>query len=269
MTVTVSKLDALGYYAVETATITWSDHVPPGYVVADPPEPVEGKFAFWTGDGWGYNETGPAGVGTVTISAIDGAGYYAGQVATISAAEGCPVGWVRAAPPEPAEGMHAYWAGDGWAETEVGPAEPLDQLIEAECKRIDAERDRRQALDFAYDFGATPAKLDDDTVIPEAGVRYLQMGQRNRQDWQGVMALATAAVQAEAPNEIFPARVSDNANVLCPAWQFQDCFKAGAARDYALLMYGGARKTIVRAQTSATDVAATIAFTDANWPAFP
>lgn len=136
MTIIISKLDALGYYADETATITWSDRIPVGYVVADPPSPVEGKFAFWMGEGWAYNETGPAGGNMVTLSAIDAAGYYAGQSVTISAAEGCPVGWVRAAPPEPAEGLHAYWAGEGWAQTEVAPGPSLDALKAAKRYEI-------------------------------------------------------------------------------------------------------------------------------------
>lgn len=123
--------------------------------------------------------------------------------------------------------------------------EPVAPTVEELCALIDAERDRRQALDFAYDFGDVVAVLDDDTQ-ERAGVRSLQMGERNKRDWLGQHARATAKATAD-PNAIIFIRASDNANLLVPAWMWIAAFEEGADRDERLMAFGGRLKTQQRA----------------------
>lgn len=134
------------------------------------------------------------------------------------------------------------------------PPDPLtpEQLVaeraataESICRRIDAERDRRQQLDFPWDFGATPA-LDDMGRETPAGVRSLQMGLRNQSDWQGLHAFALAAVVSGQPERLLPMRCDDNANVQTGAVQVLTVLQAAALRNSRLVFIGGALKTQVR-----------------------
>ncbi len=133
---------------------------------------------------------------------------------------------------------------DGWVIVDApAPDAPTAEDI---CDQIDAERDRRQALDFAYDFGDVVAVLDDGAQ-ERAGIRSLQMAPRNKTDWLGQQARALDAMRRELPDTIIFIRVSDNANLLVPAWLWLDVFEAGAARDERLMAFGGPLKTQVRA----------------------
>lgn len=113
------------------------------------------------------------------------------------------------------------------------------------CRLIDSERDRRQQLDFPWDFGATPA-LDDMGQEAPAGVRSLQMGLRNQSDWQGLHAFALAAVVGGQPERLLPMRCDDNVNVQTEAVQVLTVLQAAALRNSRLVFIGGALKTQVR-----------------------
>lgn len=171
-------------------------------------------------------------------------GYWTGQSLEIDDRAPVPIGWIVApAPPEVPAGQAAMWS-DGWVIVDApAPDAPTAEDI---CDQIDAERDRRQALDFAYDFGDVVAVLDDGTQ-ERAGIRSLQMAPRNKTDWLGQQARALDAMRRELPDTIIFIRVSDNANLLVPAWLWLDVFEAGAARDERLMAFGGPLKTQVRA----------------------
>lgn len=126
------------------------------------------------------------------------------------------------------------------------PPPPLAERVATVCAAIDAERDRRLALDFAYDFGATPA-VDDQGIEIEAGVRALQMAPANRADWQTVHGLALAAIISGSPTAVMPIRCEDNWNVQTTALEIVACLTAATLRGSALVFYGGALKTAARA----------------------
>ncbi len=130
-----------------------------------------------------------------------------------------------------------------WVEPET-PALTAEDI----CRQIDAERDRRQALDFEYDFGDAVAVLDDDTQ-ERAGVRSLQMGARNKTDWLGQQARALAD-----PGRLIFVRASDNANLIVPAQVWLAAFEAGADRDERLMAFGGRMKSQVRAAADPSSV---------------
>jgi hypothetical protein len=135
--------------------------------------------------------------------------------------------------------------------------------VDAVCAAVDRERDRRLALDFTYDFGATPAVNDAGETIA-AGSRALQMAPQNRADWQTVHGLALAAVVAGSPNAVIPLRAEDNWNIQTPAIQVLACLAAAALRGSAIVFYGGALKTAIRA---AEDEAALDAIDiEVGWP---
>jgi len=126
--------------------------------------------------------------------------------------------------------------------------EPPAPTAEEICRQIDAERDRRQALDFEYDFGDAVAVLDDDTQ-ERAGTRSLQMGPRNKTDWLGQQARALAD-----PGRLIFVRASDNANLIVPAQVWLAAFEAGADRDERLMAFGGRMKSQVRAAADPASV---------------
>ncbi|TXH58246.1 MAG: hypothetical protein E6Q97_02680 [Desulfurellales bacterium] len=198
------------------------------------------------------------------ICELDAENCWTGAFDDLAEGEDAPEGWVRTGLPAffVPEGKRAMWIGGRWELRDP----PHLALIEAECSRIDTERDRRQALDFEYDFGAIPAVLDDLTQV-EAGVRSLQMAPRNRDDWQGQQARALAAVATGSPDAVILARAADNANLLVPASLWLTVYEAGAQRYENLMRYAAGRKALVRQQTTSAGVVATQADTDANWPA--
>lgn len=137
---------------------------------------------------------------------------------------------------------------------EVAPVDGVQQwvvqpravTVAEACARVDAERDRRLALDFAYDFGATVA-IDDQGVEIAAGVRALQMAPANRADWQTIHGLALAAIISGSPTAVMPIRCEDNWNVQTTALEIVACLTAATLRGSALVFHGGALKTAIRA----------------------
>lgn len=118
--------------------------------------------------------------------------------------------------------------------------------VEELCALIDAERDRRQALDFAYDFGETLA-LDDTGAEIAAGVRLLQMRPEDQRNWQALQGAALTAVVSGAPNTILPMRAEDNWNIQTTALQVLAVLSAMTAKGAELLFHGGALKSQQRA----------------------
>lgn len=138
----------------------------------------------------------------------------------------------------------------GMAWVEPQPAAPSAEDI---CRQIDAERDRRTALDFAYDFGATPA-LDDHGIQIEAGERQLQMRTEDQRNWQALQGAALTAVVSGAPETILPMRAEDNWNIQTTAAQVLQVLAAMTAHASALLFHGGALKSQVRAAVDPSSV---------------
>ncbi len=197
----------------------------------------------------------------MVICELNAENEWSGELQVVADDTICPAGWVIALPPNVPAGRVACWINGAWV---IRRSQVLD-LIDAECARIDGERDRRQALDFWFDFGETPAVLDDGSIVP-AHDRALQMGERNKRDWMAQQGRALVAVQASAADVVILVRASDNANVLAPPAQFLETFEAGAERDQNLMIYAAQRKTLVRAQTSTAGIVATRQATDAGWP---
>ena len=124
--------------------------------------------------------------------------------------------------------------------------EPVMPTVEQLCAAIDAERDRRMALDFAHDFGATPA-LDDTGAEIEAGVRLMQMRPEDQRNWQALQGAALTAVVSGAPETILPMRAEDNWNIQTTALQVLAVLAAMTAKGAGLLFHGGALKSQQRA----------------------
>ncbi|VTO10709.1 DUF4376 domain-containing protein [Brevundimonas vancanneytii] len=124
--------------------------------------------------------------------------------------------------------------------------EPPARTAEEICRQIDAERDRRTALDFAYDFGATPA-VDDSGAQIAAGERLLQMRPEDQRNWQALQGAALTAIVSGAPDTTLPMRAEDNWNIQTTAAQVLQVLAAMTAHASALLFHGGALKSQVRA----------------------
>lgn len=122
------------------------------------------------------------------------------------------------------------------------PVPTVDEL----CALIDAERDRRTAQDFAYDFGETLA-LDDAGAEIAAGVRQLQMRPEDQRNWQALQGAALSAVVSGAPNTILPMRAEDNWNIQTTALQVLAVLAAMTEKGSRLLFHGGALKSQQRA----------------------
>ena len=131
--------------------------------------------------------------------------------------------------------------------------EPPALTAEDICRQIDAERDRRTALDFAYDFGATPA-LDDSGAQIEAGQRLLQMRPEDQRNWQTLQGAALTAIVSGAQDTTLPMRAEDNWNIQTTAAQVLQVLAAMTAHASALLFHGGALKSQVRAAADPTSV---------------
>lgn len=130
----------------------------------------------------------------------------------------------------------------------LAPAEPAmpEQVVASLCAAVDAERDRRLALDFTYDFGETPA-VDDGGVEIEAGERHLQMRESDRANWQALQGAALTAIVSGQPNTVLPMRAEDNWNIQTTATQVLQVLAAMTAHGAALLFHGGALKSAIRA----------------------
>lgn len=124
--------------------------------------------------------------------------------------------------------------------------EPVMPTVEQLCAAIDAERDRRMALDFTHDFGATPA-LDDLGNEIEAGERLLQMRPEDRANWQTLQGAALTAVVSSQPNVILPMRAEDNWNIQTTALQVLGVLAEMTQHGSNLLFAGGALKSQQRA----------------------
>lgn len=127
------------------------------------------------------------------------------------------------------------------------PPEPLtpEEVVARLCMAVDAERDRRLALDFTYDFGETQA-VDDSGAEIEAGERRLQMGPLDRSNWQTLQGAALTAVTSGQPATVLPMRAEDNWNIRTTAAQVLQVLAAMTAHGSALLFHGGALKTAIR-----------------------
>lgn len=130
----------------------------------------------------------------------------------------------------------------------LAPAEPAtpEEVVASLCAAVDAERDRRLALDFTYDFGETPA-VDDGGVEIEAGERHLQMRESDRANWQALQGAALTAIVSGQPNTVLPMRAEDNWNIRTTATQVLQVLAAMTAHGAALLFHGGALKSAIRA----------------------
>lgn len=124
--------------------------------------------------------------------------------------------------------------------------EPVMPTVEQLCAAIDAERDRRMALDFAHDFSATPA-VDDLGNEIEAGQRQLQMRPEDRANWQTLQGAALTAVVGGQPNAVLPMRAEDNWNIQTTAVQVLGVLAEMTTHGAALLFAGGALKSQQRA----------------------
>lgn len=134
-------------------------------------------------------------------------------------------------------------AAHGIVRTEVPPPPPS---VEQLCAAIDAERDRRMALDFSHDFGATAA-LDDLGNEIEAGERLLQMRPEDRANWQTLQGAALTAVVGGQPNAILPMRAEDNWNIQTTALQVLGVLAEMTQLGSEMLFAGGALKSQQRA----------------------
>ena len=144
----------------------------------------------------------------------------------------------------------------------LAPPEPAtpEERVERLCAAVDAERDRRTALDFAYDFGSTQALNDAGEVI-EAGVRHLQMRTADRANWQALQGAALTAVVSGQADTVMPMRAEDNWNIQTTAAQVLQVLGAMIEHGAALLFHGGALKSEIR---SADDPASIDIL--AGWP---
>lgn len=131
--------------------------------------------------------------------------------------------------------------------------ETADQTVDRLCRAVDAERDRRTALDFVYDFGATPA-VDDQGEEIEAGERHLQMRAEDRGNWQALQGAALTAVVSGQPDAIMPMRAEDNWNIQTTAAQVLQVLAEMIGHGAALLFHGGALKSAIRAAEDPTTV---------------
>lgn len=137
----------------------------------------------------------------------------------------------------------------------LAPPEPAtpEEIVASMCAAVDAERDRRLALDFTYDFGETPA-VDDGGAEIEAGERHLQMRESDRANWQALQGAALTAIVSGQPDLVMPMRAEDNWNIQTTATQVLQVLAAMIAQGSALLFHGGALKSAIRAAEDPTSV---------------
>lgn len=132
---------------------------------------------------------------------------------------------------------------------------------EAEALRINAERDRRKTLPFAFDFGDAPTFADGASESAPAGVRQFATDPMSLLDLMALHGRVTAGA-----TEKIKVRSLDNRMVYPTPEQFLAFFDALALRNQALMEYGVQRKTVVRSQGNAAGIIGTQFSTDAGWP---
>lgn len=119
---------------------------------------------------------------------------------------------------------------------------------------IDAERDRRQQLDFLHDFDLLDATGEGGQVIA-AGQRALQMRfDPDQRNWQALQSQAVVAVMAGQGATVMPMRAEDNWNVQTTAADVLAVTSAMFVRNASILFYGAALKSQVRAALTGSDL---------------
>lgn len=158
------------------------------------------------------------------------------------------------------------WDGDQLVRTFAEEPIPIADAGAVVIAAIDAERDRRQQLDFSHDFGAVDA-IDDFGAEIEAGVRILQMRSADQLNWGFLQSQALAAVVAGGAATLMPMRAEDNWNVQTTASQVLAVTAAMFARNAILLFYGGQLKSQARVAIAAGDHAVLAAVPiETGWP---
>lgn len=185
-----------------------------------------------------------------------GDSIYPSGIEGMSPEERAAVGvvWYEPAGPAPngqvVVGTHLADQGGAPVEKNILQPIPLEQRKAELLALIDAERDRRQQLDFAYDFGETPAINPAKETVP-AGLKSLQMRfEPDQRNWMGLQSQAVVAVMMQQPGALAPMRAEDNFNVQTTAAQVLEVTAAMVARNGAILFHGGDLKDQVRAATS-------------------
>lgn len=158
------------------------------------------------------------------------------------------------------------WEGGALVRTFIQETLPIAEAGPQILAAIDVERDRRQQLDFSYDFGPTPA-VDDFGEQIEAGVRILQMGVADQLNWGFLQSQALAAFVNGGGATLMPMRAEDNWNIQTTAAQVLAVNAAMFSRNAALLFHGGQLKTKARAAIAANDHSALAAVPiETGWP---
>ena len=115
------------------------------------------------------------------IYAIGRQGYWTGASREIGDRDGMPRGWTRRPVPDLTPDEYAIWNGSGWNVTAVPPPGPV--IAPADVR---AERARRLALGFEYDFGddrdihrinTTPEDMAGWDEVTKAAQTALNLGQ--------------------------------------------------------------------------------------------
>lgn len=133
-------------------------------------------------------------------------------------------------------------------------------LIEAKCKQVDIERDLRIANDFLYDFGETVA-IDDFGVQIAAGIRALQMKDKDRNFWETLRGSALTAVVSGVPATVMYMRSADNWNIQTTAIQVLQVLAAASQRGALLVSHAGSLKSQLRTSNDPASIDIT-----AGWP---
>lgn len=143
----------------------------------------------------------------------DADGYYVGPVhADPSPLEAdvwlVPGGCVTEAPPEPPEGHRARWTGAQWQVEAPVELEPDPEPEAPTARDVIAERDRRLALGFDYDFGDA------------RGIHRIGTTTDDRRGWQEVTDASNAAIALGQPYAEFTI-VTDTGPAVITAMEWQ------------------------------------------------
>lgn len=127
---------------------------------------------------------------------------------------------------------------------------PLVERKAVLLRAIDAERDRRQQLDFVQDFGELEA-VNDALQTIAAGTRQLQMRfDRDQLNWQALQSQALLATVAGHGDAVLPMRAEDNWNIQTQASDVLNVTTAMFARNAQILFFAAGLKTQVRAAST-------------------
>lgn len=122
---------------------------------------------------------------------------------------------------------------------------PSAEYINSLCTLVDIERDKWMARDYRHNFGDIQA-VDDFGVMTSAGIRYLQVSEKDISNWQTIHGLAIAAIISGQPTTIVPMRVEDNWNVLTTALQVVSTLTDMTKYYSDILFFGGRLKSQIR-----------------------